>query len=197
MARRPLQDAPEFEAASREELRAWLARHHATASGTWLVTYKKSDPDRYVAYDEIVEECLCFGWVDSLPRTKDAARSMLWIAPRKAGSNWSKVNKERIARLEAQGRMTEAGRQVVERAQADGSWTRLDAVERLEVPADLDAAFAERPGARANWDAFPRTVKRGVLEWILNAKRPETRRKRIEETARLTAENTRPLQWRG
>ena len=197
MARRPLENAPELEVASRAELRAWLSEHHGSASGIWLVTYKKSVPDRYVAYDDIVEECLCVGWVDSLPRSKDDTRSMLWIAPRKTGSNWSRANKERIARLEAAGLMSEPGRRVVERAKADGSWTRLDAVERLEVPADLGAALAALPGARTNWDGFPRSVRRGVLEWIVNAKRPETRAKRIEEAARLSAENVRPLQWRG
>jgi uncharacterized protein YdeI (YjbR/CyaY-like superfamily) len=196
MAKRPREDAPEVEVASRSDLRAWLDAHHMRSTGIWLVTYKRSDPDRYLPYDAIVEECLAFGWVDSLPRAKDEARTMLWIAPRKAGSNWSKANKERIARLEAGGLMTDAGRRVVDRAKEDGTWSALDGVEALEVPPDLLAALNATPPARANWDAFPRSVRRGVLEQILNAKRPETRRTRIEETARLAAENLRPFQWR-
>jgi uncharacterized protein YdeI (YjbR/CyaY-like superfamily) len=196
MVRRALEDAPEVEVASRADLRARLTAHHRRPSGVWLVTYKRADPDRYLPYDAIVEECLCFGWVDSLPRAKDDLRSMLWIAPRKPGSNWSKANKDRVVRREAVGLMTEAGRRLVEIAEADGGWTRLDGVEALEAPPDLAAALEAAPPARAHWDAFPRSVRRGVLEWIVNAKRPETRAARIAETARLSVENVRPLQWR-
>jgi uncharacterized protein YdeI (YjbR/CyaY-like superfamily) len=85
----------------------------------------------------------------------------------------------------------------VVRAKADGTWAALDAVEALEVPPDLAAALDARPPARPNWDAFPRSVRRGVLERILSARRPETRAARIEEVARLAAENRRPFQWRG
>jgi uncharacterized protein YdeI (YjbR/CyaY-like superfamily) len=197
MAKRPLTDAPEVEVASRGALRDWLAENQHRAAGVWLVTYKRADPDRYLPYDAIVEECLAFGWVDSLPRAKDELRGMLWIAPRKPGSNWSRANKERVARLEAAGLMAEAGRAAVARAKADGTWAALDAVEALDVPPDLAAALDARPPARPNWDAFPRSVRRGVLERILSARRPETRVARIEEVARLAAENQRPFQWRG
>jgi uncharacterized protein YdeI (YjbR/CyaY-like superfamily) len=197
MARRPLTDAPEVEVASRAELRDWLARHHTQGNGVWLVSYKRADPDRYLPYAAIVEECLCFGWVDSLTRAKDDLRSMLWIAPRKPGSNWSKPNKDRIARLDAAGLLAPSGRAAVERAKADGTWTALDGVEALEVPPDLAAALDAAPPARTNWDAFPRSVRRGVLEIILNAKRAETRAARIAEVARLASDNIRPFQWRG
>jgi uncharacterized protein YdeI (YjbR/CyaY-like superfamily) len=197
MARRPLTDAPEVEVASRAALRDWLARHHTQGSGVWLVSYKRADPDRYLPYEAIVEECLSFGWVDSLTRAKDDLRSMLWIAPRKPGSNWSKPNKDRIARLDAAGLLTPAGRAAVARAQADGTRTALDGVEALEVPPDLAAALDALPPARAHWDAFPRSVRRGVLEIVFNAKRAETRGKRIAEIARAAAENVRPFQWRG
>jgi uncharacterized protein YdeI (YjbR/CyaY-like superfamily) len=122
---------------------------------------------------------------------------MLWIAPRKPGSNWSKPNKDRIARLDAAGLLAPAGRAAVERAQTEGTWTALDGVEALEVPPDLAAALDALPPARTNWDAFPRSVRRGVLEIILNAKRAETRAARIAEVARLAADNIRPFQWRG
>jgi uncharacterized protein YdeI (YjbR/CyaY-like superfamily) len=197
MARRPLSDAPEVEVTSRAALRDWLARHHTQASGVWLVSYKRADTDRYLPYAAIVEECLCFGWVDSLPRAKDDLRSMLWIAPRKPGSNWSKANKDRIALLETAALLAPSGRAAVERAKADGTWTALDGVEALEVPPDLAAALDALPPARATWDAFPRSVRRGVLELVLNAKRAQTREKRIAEIARLAAEGIRPFQWRG
>ena len=120
---------------------------------------------------------------------------MLWFAPRKPATGWSRSNKERVARLIAAGRMMPAGLAKVEAAQADGSWGKLDAVEALEIPADLAAALAAVPNAAANFEAFPRSVKRGILEWIVQARTAPTRARRIEETARLAGENARANQW--
>ena len=100
-----------------------------------------------------------------------------------------------VERLEREGRMTDAGRAVIERAKADGSWSLLDDVENLVVPDDLAAALAERPPARDHFDAFPRGVRRSILEWIAQAKRPETRSRRVEETATLASRNERANQW--
>lgn len=180
---------------SRREWRTWLEQNHTKAQGIWLITFKKHCGDKYVSYDEIVEEALCFGWVDSLPRKLDADRSMLWLSPRKPGSNWSKLNKERVEKMIAAGLMTSAGLVKIEAAKQDGSWHALDAIEALEIPPDLDAALASYTSARQHFDAFPRSVKRGILEWIANAKRPITRAKRIEETARLAEDNIRANQW--
>lgn len=185
----------QVEVASPAELRAWLAEHHADTPGIWLATWKKGD-DRHVTYDEIVCEVLCFGWVDSKSRALDERRSMLLLTPRKPRSAWSRPNKERVARLEAEGLMTPAGAEVVAAAKASGTWTALDAVERLEVPDDLAAAFDAVPGSREEWDAFPRSARRGILEWIMQAKRAPTRAKRVEETARLAGEGIRANQWR-
>jgi uncharacterized protein YdeI (YjbR/CyaY-like superfamily) len=143
-----------------------------------------------------VEEALCFGWIDSKPNKLDDERSMLWFAPRKAGTGWSKINKERVERMIAAGRMAEAGLEKVEAARRDGSWFALDAVEALEIPPDLQSALAANGMALEYFDAFPRSVKRGILEWVASAKKPETRAKRVEETARLAAENKRANQWR-
>jgi uncharacterized protein YdeI (YjbR/CyaY-like superfamily) len=181
---------------TRAAWRAWLAKHHTQTEGVWLITYKKATGKPRVDYDESVEEALCFGWVDSKPSKLDDERSLLYFAPRKGGSGWSKPNKERVERLIAAELMMPAGLAKVEAAKQDGTWTALDGVEALEVPPDLATALAALPNARPNWDAFPRSVKRGILEWILNAKKPETRAKRIEETARLANENKRANQWR-
>lgn len=162
----------------------------------WLISYKKATGKPRFEYDDAVEEALCFGWVDSKPAKLDDERSMLWFAPRKPRTNWSKPNKDRVERLIAAGLMTPAGLTKVEAAKADGSWTALDGVEQLEMPTDLTAALDQYPNARRNFEAFPRSVKRGILEWILNAKKPETRAKRIEETARLAEDNQRANQWR-
>jgi uncharacterized protein YdeI (YjbR/CyaY-like superfamily) len=192
---RPLSDASEVEVTSRQDLRDWLAANHGRDRGVWLVTHKKAAGDKYLSVGEIVQECLCFGWVDSLTRGKDDLRSMLWISPRKSGSNWSRVNKDHVARLEAAGLMTEAGRSVIDRAKTDGTWTALDDVENLIVPSDLAAALAAGPDLRAVWDAYPRSVKRGALEILLNAKRAETRAHKIQIICDCAAAGTRPFQW--
>jgi len=115
---------------------------------------------------------------------------MLWIAPRKPGTNWSKLNKERVEAAIA------AGLAKVTAAQKDGSWNALDAVEALALPADLVAAFRQHKHAATHFEAFPRSVKRSILEWIANAKTAETRARRIAETAERAAVNERANQWR-
>ncbi len=192
---KPLTDAEEVEVLSRADLRAWLGKNHARQCGVWLVHHKKASPN-YLPMGDIVAECLAHGWVDSLVRSKDTQRAMHWIAPRKPGSSWSAVNKQLVADLEAAGLMTPAGRALIEKAKKDGSWTRLDSVERLEIPDDLAAAFADRPSARAHWDTFPKSARRGMLEWLLNAKKSETRAKRITEIAENAEKNERSNQWR-
>ena len=198
MARRPLTDAPEVEVASRADLRDWLARHHTRTSGVWLVSYKRADPDRYLPYEAIVEECLSFGWVDSLSRAKDDLRSMLWIAPRKAGSNWSKPNKDRIARLDAAGLLAPPGRAAVARARPTARGPRSTGSRRSKSRPTSPPRSTRCTPARANWDAFPRSVRRGVLEFLLNAKRARDPGEAHDRNRqRLAADNIRPFQWRG
>lgn len=180
---------------SRAEWRAWLEAHHTQTEGIWLIYYKKASGKPRVTYEESVEEALCFGWIDSIANKLDEERSMQWFAPRKPGSGWSRPNKERVERLLAAGLMMPAGLAKIEAAQQDGSWNALDAVEALEIPTDLAAALAANPPAANYFEAFPRSVKRAILEWITNAKKPETRAKRIAETARLAAQNIRANQW--
>jgi uncharacterized protein YdeI (YjbR/CyaY-like superfamily) len=182
---------------SLEEWSAWLVQNHTRSEGIWLISYKKASGKPRFEYNEAVDEALCFGWIDSKPNKLDEERAMLWFAPRKPGTGWSKINKERVERMTAAGWMAEAGLAKVEAAKQDGSWYALDAVEALEIPADLGAALADNPTARAYFEAFPRSVMRSILEWITNAKRAETRAKRIEETVRLAEQNKRANQWRG
>ncbi|MEM8861138.1 MAG: YdeI/OmpD-associated family protein [Chloroflexota bacterium] len=193
-----MDNAEKVQIESPAELRAWLEANYTQADGVWAVTFKKHAGEKYVSYDQVVDEIICFGWIDSLPRKLDDDRTMLWIAPRKGkGSNWSRVNKERVERMIAAGKMHPAGQVIIDQAKADGSWTALDAIENLEIPDDLAAEFDQYDDAAANFNAFPRSAKRGILEWIFNAKRPATRAKRIAETARLAQDNIRANQWRG
>lgn len=182
---------------SREEWRAWLSNNHSRPQGLWIVNWKKDSGHRPLSYEDIVEEAVCYGWIDSKTRRLDDKRTMLWVAPRKAGSGWSRPNKERVARLEDAGRMADPGRRVIEAARADGSWNLLDDVEDLVVPHDLAEAFAANPPAATEWESFPRSAKRGILEWIVQARRSDTRAKRIEETARLASIGERANQWKG
>jgi len=175
--------------------RGWLEQNHADPAGVWLIYHRQATGKRSMTYDEAVEIALCFGWIDSKPRALDDGRSMLWFSPRRKGSAWSRKNKERIERLVAQGQMHAAGLARIKEAQADGSWTLLDAVERLEIPPDLQEAFLAHPPAETCFAAFPRSTQRAILEWIGNAKTDVTRSKRIDETARLAAQNIRANQW--
>lgn len=181
---------------TRAEWHMWLEQHHTQTEGVWLISFKKATSKPRIEYNEAVEEALCFGWVDSKPNKLDNERSMLWFAPRKAGTGWSRINKERIERLEQAGLLAPAGRAKIEAAKKDGSWNALDGVEALEIPPDLSQALAANPAAEQHFAAFPRSAKRGILEWIANAKRPATRASRIEETVTLAAENKRANQWR-
>lgn len=195
MAKNERTEPVQFLAHDRAEWRAWLTENHRTATGVWLVFYKKGSGKPYLSYDEAVEEALCFGWIDSKPGKLDDERSMQYYAPRKPKSNWSKINKERVERLTAAGLMTENGLKMVELAKQTGTWAALDEVEALIVPPDLQAELEALPPAATHFAAFPRSVKRGILEWILNAKTAETRQKRIAETVRLAAENIRANQY--
>ena len=181
---------------TRADLRAWLAQHHAQSDSVWLILWKRASGRRQIGYDDLVEEALCFGWIDSLPRKLDGERSMIRLSPRKRGSAWSLVNRQRVEKLIAAGLMTKAGLRKVEQARADGTWHALDAVEALALPDDLVAALAAYPQAHAHFTDFPRSSKRLILEWIASARRPETRAARVAETARLAQANVRANHYR-
>ena len=179
----------EVEVRSREELRAWLRDNHASAGTCWLVVYKKHS-DHYLPWGEVVSELLCWGWIDSVTRKVDADRTSVRISPRSPSSAWSAVNKAKVEEARAAGLMTPAGEAAIEVAVSSGMWTFLDDVERLEVPEDLASALdGDR---RAVWDAYPRSVKRGTLEWIKTARSGVTRARRIAEVSRATRAGERP-----
>ncbi|GAA3919428.1 YdeI/OmpD-associated family protein [Hymenobacter algoricola] len=173
--------------ASRAEWRQWLIDHHAGSPGVWLVYCKKAAAQPSVRYAEAVEEALCFGWIDSWPRRLDDERSQLLFTPRQPRSGWSRVNKERLARLDAAGRLLPAGRAAIEAAKQNGSWESLDAAEAGAVPPDLAAALAAEPGADRCFAAFSLSARKMILTWVLGARQPETRARRVAETVRLAA----------
>ena len=186
----PMNDAPCVHAEDRAAWRSWLEANHTAATGVWLVSWRRGEGPR-VEYEDAVEEALCFGWIDSQGGNVDERRSRQYFAPRKPTSGWAATNKERVERLIADGRMAPAGLAAIERAKANGSWTLLDAVEQGIVPDDLAEALAGHPPAAANFDGFPKSARRAMLEWIAQARRPETRAKRVLEIAERAAENKR------
>ena len=187
-------DHERVEVTSRAEWRRWLTRNHRQSESIWLITYKKHCPSLHVSYDEIVEEALCFGWIDSQPRKLDEDRTMLRLSPRKPKSMWSRLNKTRVRKLVSEQRMTPAGLAKIEAAKQDGSWVVLDEVEDLVVPDDLAKALAKNQRAKRHFDAFPPSAVKGILWWIKSAKREATRERRIKETVRLAAMNVRANQ---
>lgn len=180
---------------TRGELRDWLAAHHGRPDSIWLVTWKKGSP-HHLPYDAIVEEALCFGWIDSLPRRLDAERTMVRLSPRKPGSAWSKANRDRVARLAEAGLIMPAGQAKIDAAIADGAWDRLKGAETGEAPADLRAAL-EAAGALAGWADFTLATRKRLLENLGAAKRPETRAKRIAAIVAGARDGTDPLAWQG
>ena len=191
MARTPA-EREQLEITDVAELATWLAAHHATSTGVWLVTWKRSvHPERHVAYDAVVRECLRVGWIDSQARGVDGERSSILLTPRRPGSGWARTNQRRVAELTEAGLMLPAGQAVVDEARASGAWTLLDAIEDLVEPPDLAAALDADPEARRRWDAFPRSPRRAALVWLADAKRPATRDTRVAAIVDRAAQGLR------
>ena len=180
---------------TRSEWRQWLLRHHRQAESIWLVLHKKGSEGSTLTANEAIEEALCFGWIDSVPNKLDEQRYKILVSPRKPKSNWSKINKARARNMIKAGRMHAAGQAMIDLAKKTGTWNALNPVDKLLVPPDLAKAFARQQKAKAFFDAFPPSIRRGILEWIQNAKTPATRSKRIAETVALAARNIRANQY--
>lgn len=164
--------------------RRWLARHPDRTEGVWVVYRKKSSGLEGPTYDDLLDEALCHGWIDSRGRRVDEDRMILWFSPRRPGGLWSARNKQRIEELTSAGRMAPSGQAAIDRAVADGSWSQADEVEALAVPPDLAAALDASPAAREAYDRLADSAKRQYLWWVVSAKRPGTRADRIREIVR-------------
>lgn len=190
-----LESLPRVEAASAAAIERWLEAHHSRSGAVWLVTFKKGDK-RYVPYADIVREALKFGWIDSRPRPLDDKRSMRLLAPRSPKSAWSAANRRLAEALIKSGEMRASGMKLVEAAKKSGAWTKIAAAEKGAIPADLKAALARNAEARLNFDAFPPSSKRIILEWIGAAKKAETRARRVAETVAMAANDLRANHYR-
>jgi uncharacterized protein YdeI (YjbR/CyaY-like superfamily) len=177
------------------EWRLWLEKHHQSVKSVWVLMFKKATEMPSITYKEALDEALCFGWIDSVSNKRDEQSFYQFFSKRNPKSNWSRVNKNKIEYLEQQGKMTDQGRYMVELAKQTGTWTALDLVEDLVVPDEMEKLLTKHPTARTHYEAFPRSVKRGILEWIYAAKTLETKLKRIQNTIELAEQNIRANQF--
>jgi uncharacterized protein YdeI (YjbR/CyaY-like superfamily) len=172
-------DYPIYHPATLDAVHEWFEANHATTRGVWFASWRRPSGRTPVPYVDMVLEALCVGWIDSTVTVLDDDRALQLFTPRKPRSSWTRLNRERVARLEAEERMTEAGRRAVEVAQTNGYWTRFDAAEDLLEPDELAAALDATPAAREHWDGFPPSARKAMLWWLISASKPETRERRI------------------
>lgn len=190
-----MKEAEEFCPKDQKEWRRWLELNHIEKDAVWMIRYRKTSENYNLSWSEAVDESLCFGWIDSTQRTIDSERYKQYFTKRKAKSNWSKINKEKIENLIAKGLMAEAGLKSIEVAKENGSWTIIDSVENLEIPEELKQAFANHKGVMEYFESLSKSDKKFILHRIASAKREETRAKRvveiIEKISQQTAESDR------
>ncbi len=181
---------------NRQEWRKWLLENHQSSQSIWLVYHKVKSRTPSIRYSEAVEEALCFGWIDSKVQPIDEVSYKQLFSVRKPRSVWSKVNKEKVAKLIEQGLMTDAGFKSIETAKQNGSWTTLDNAENLILPDALQAVFTTHAAAASYFHSLSRTTKRNILQWITLAKRPETVQTRVQQTLQAALHKTVPKPFR-
>lgn len=178
----------QIEITSVKQLREWLLKNHSQKESIWLVTYKKQVVEKYVSVQDVLDELLCFGWIDGIRRKLDADRTMQLIAPRKV-AHWSQTYKDRFSKLEQLGLVHKSGFDSVIASKKSGLWNFMDDVDLLIIPADLIKCLNNYPPAMQYFEAFSKSNKRFILRWIKLAKTESTRQKRILETATLASKN--------
>lgn len=180
----------------KKDWRKWLQLNHNRKDAVWLIFYKKKSPNHNLSWSESVDEALCFGWIDSTKRTIDSEKYKQYFSKRKAKSNWSKINKDKVKPLIDQGFMEEEGYKSIEIAKENGSWTILDEIEALIIPEDLKKELANHKSSIEYFDSLSKSAKKILLHWVVSAKRKETRQKRILEIVENASNNLKPKQFR-
>ena len=193
----PTLEAETFCPTSRQHWREWLQDNHGQKQAVWLVYHKKHTGTPSLTWSEAVSEALCFGWIDSQAKPIDADTYRQQFSRRKPTSGWSKVNKDKVQQLLADGLMAPAGLAAIEVAQQNGFWALLDDVDALLVPPDLAQALQASPVADSYFASLSRTNRRNLLQWLVLARRPETRQRRLAEIVTLAAQQLKPAQFWG
>jgi uncharacterized protein YdeI (YjbR/CyaY-like superfamily) len=187
---------PAIHAKTRTQWRKWLEKNHQSEKAVWLIIYHKSSEVKSVYYAEAVEEALCFGWIDSVKHKRDKESAYQFFAQRKRKSMWSELNRTRVDKLIKERKMRPAGQAKIDLAKRTGTWEALVPIDKLAIPEDLQKKFARNKTAFKNFQKFSPSSRKIILLWILNAKRPETRKKRIEEAVALAAKNVKANHYR-
>ena len=181
---------------SRQQWRQWLQENHDRKQSIWLIYYKKTSSIPTVSWSEAVDEALCFGWIDSKKQSIDEEKYMQFFCRRKSNSTWSKINKAKIQHLAEAGLMTQAGFNSIETAKLNGSWAILDEVEELIIPEDLEQEFQKSPGSKSYFLSLSMSDRKNILQWLMLAKRQQTRLKRIQEIGELAVQKLKSSQFR-
>jgi uncharacterized protein YdeI (YjbR/CyaY-like superfamily) len=166
-----------------KEWRKWLEKNHEKKEAVWLLYYKKASGKPSITWSESVDQALCFGWIDSKHVGIDEEKSKQYFCKRKAKSTWSKINKQKIEKLIAEGLMSEAGLKSIEIAKVNRSWSYLDDIDDLIIPPDLALLFKKNKQAKERYEKLSISAKKYLLYKLKSAKRPETRMKVIDEIA--------------
>ncbi|MGX5690705.1 YdeI/OmpD-associated family protein [Arcticibacter tournemirensis] len=184
-----------FRPANQEEWRQWLIENHRSEESVWLIYNKKLSGVPTLSWSEAVDQALCFGWIDSTRKSLDDDTFMQFFCKRKRNSVWSKINKIKVVRLIKENLMTQAGFECVEAARLNGSWSILDSVEETRIPTDLAEAFKMYRGSKPFFLRLSKSMRKRILQWLVLAKRPETRQKRIIEVAEKAGQKSLPKQF--
>ncbi|BAP32650.1 uncharacterized protein CHSO_3613 [Chryseobacterium sp. StRB126] len=177
---------------TRIEWREWLEKFHQDEQSVWVICNTQKSGLPVVGWSDLVDEALCFGWIDSTRKTIDEGSFKQLFSRRKPNSTWSRINKEKVERLINDELMKEAGHECIRIAKENGSWVILDSVEDLTVPEDLSEAFKAYTGSEEYFQSLSKSMKKMMLQWIVLAKRPETRKKRIDEIVEHAAQAKKP-----
>jgi len=176
--------------------RKWLQENHLSKQAVWLVFYNKKSEKKSITWSEAVDEALCFGWIDTKKIKFDEETSHQFFSKRKPKSTWSKINKNKVEKLIEQGLMTEAGFESIHLAKQNGSWTILDEVEELIIPADLETELDKNPNSKDFFFNSSKSFKKIILYWLLSAQTAETRQKRLTEIIESAEQNLKPKHLR-
>jgi uncharacterized protein YdeI (YjbR/CyaY-like superfamily) len=186
----PTERSAQVEVRSREDLRDWLRANHGQEESVWVVRWMKAPGRPYLSRLEVLDEVLCWGWIDGIARKLDGERTMQLLSPRRH-QRWTRTYRDRAARLIAEGLMQELGFRAIAEAKARETWEAMPDVDALLVPDDLLAALEVMPPARERFEGSAPSYRRNVLRWIALAKTPPTREKRVRAAAEAAAENRR------
>ena len=192
----PEKETPIFYPKNLAKWRKWLEKNHIAERAVWVVFHSKKSELKSITWSEAVDVALCFGWIDSKKVKIDEETAHQFFSKRKPKSTWSKINKNKVEKLIEQGLMTEAGRRSIETAKQNDSWTILDEVEELIIPADLEAELANNPNSKDFFLSLRKSVRKIILAWLVFARTTETRQKRINEIVESAQQNLKPKHLR-